>query len=311
MNSAGRRVVGVDDRRPSARRAVRLRAGSRPRPRAARTATAWRRGRPPTCRGARGARGSGWSGSRRRRRSRRPARGPGRATSSRRPRPGRRPRPSPGARAWRLGASGVVACSALAAPDAADPGRGRADHARSASPAASSAATARNEVVVLPSVPVMPTTAELAARVAVPPGRGASASAAGVAVDDELGQRRRPGRALDDRGRGAPAAAAARRSRGRRRARPGPPRTATPGRTARESWVTPRTATPASAGRADRPAVAPRAAQAARRPRAARSAPPSGRGSVGSAAASRSAIGRSVIARTDPASRGRPAGPSA
>ena len=79
---AGRRVVGVDDagRRPGERLGG---AAAPDGARAARTATAWRRGTPPTCRGARGARGSGWSGSRRRRRSRRRGRGPGRARSSR------------------------------------------------------------------------------------------------------------------------------------------------------------------------------------------------------------------------------------
>ena len=127
-------------------------------------------------------------------------------------------------------------------------------------PAASSAATARNDVVVLPSVPVIPTTAELAARVAVPPRGGARRARPASRSTTSWGSGDLGQRPLDDRGRGAP------RCRGR----------------ATNSWPStcwPGTATNSAPGR-DRPRVVGHAADRDRRP-----APPADRPAVAAGAA--------------------------
>ena len=244
---AGRRVVGVDDpgRRPAERLGGLARLARAAARRASRTGAAWRRGTPPTCRGARGARGSGWSGSRRRRRSRRRA-------SSARP-------------------CDVVSMTAAVSP-ASDHRAERALERRA--PRASSRAprsaawTPPIRVAAVPVIPVRmpgrlerrdgqergrrlavragdPDDRQVVARVAVPPGGGAGEGRPRVgrrraAASATLGER-----LLDERGRGPG-------RRGRRdevvavdvepgdrheqRARRGP---------SRESLVTPRTAMPA------------------------------------------------------------------
>ncbi len=206
MKAPGRRVVEVDDpgARPGLRPGARRRRGGSDARRGARTARAWRPGTPPRSRGARGARGSGWSRSRRRRRSRRPARAPARARSSRRRRRRPRPRPSPGARpgapapraSWR---------APRWAPGARRPGSRPCRACPVRMPAASSAATARNAVVVLPSVPVIPTTAELVARIAVPPGRRGR-ERGWLSVHDELRRIATSGSARSTRAAAAPRA---------------------------------------------------------------------------------------------------------
>ena len=153
-------------------------------------------------------------------------------------------------------------------------------------PAASNAATARNEVVVLPSVPVIPT---------VPSVRDGSsyhqlaepASAAREAPTTSCG-RSRPVTGCSTSAAAAPAAAAEATYSWPSTWNPGRAANRVPSRTARESSVTPRTSTSPSAaapiGRSSR--RAPRTRSAARR-RAIR--PSSRRGSPGSAAASSSA----------------------
>ena len=191
--------------------------------------------------------------------------------------------------AWSSGASGVVACSALALVAPADPRRDRPDHARSTGRPPRARRRPGTTVVVLPSVPVIPTTAELVARVAVPPGRRVGEGGR-AAVDDELRQRRRR-------------AAAARRS--RRRRPPRRPRStkswpstccAGDGDEQRRRARPPRVVGHAAdrdrreRRRADRPCRR-RARRAGGPSAASRSmSSPSGRGSAGSAAARSSAI---------------------
>ena len=129
-----------------------------------------------------------------------------RATSSRARPPRRPPRPSPRSVAWSSGAPGVVTWASWRSRVVADLRLDRPDQARSDTPAASSAATARNEVVVLPSVPVIPTTPSSSRRVAVPPaGRVGEGG---------------PGRGHDELRAAASRARPARRSPRRRRPRP-------------------------------------------------------------------------------------------
>ena len=116
---------------------------------------------------------------------------------SRRPRPSFPRRPSP---AGRAGAPERRASSC--APGSARGSRRSSCRpsrpVRSTRPAASRAATARNDVVVLPSVPVIPTTPS--SWLGSPYHQAAaSASAAGLRSDDELRQRDVRQRPLDDR----------------------------------------------------------------------------------------------------------------
>ena len=109
---------------------------------------------------------------------------------------------------WSSGASGVVAWASLAAWT--PPIRVAAVPVIPVrTPAASSAATARNDVVVLPSVPVIPTTASSCARIAVPPRRGRGERGPGVGRRRAAAGRRPGSGVLDERG--------GRAGRGRRR----------------------------------------------------------------------------------------------
>ena len=214
-----------------------------------------------------------------------------RARSSRGPPPGRRRRPSPAAPAGaparrassraRRRASRSPPTLRLDGPD--EPGRaGRRPRAPP---------TARNEVVVLPSVPVMPTTPS--SRLGSPYHHaGGLRRAPPGSVDDELAAARLSGTgALDEGGRRA--------ADGRPRAKSWPS-TCSPGdrdeqRPRAHAGASRRVEAPdLDAGRAP-PARSPGRRRAPGRPRAApsaaRRAPPSGRGSRGSAAA-RSGVDR-------------------
>ena len=211
---------------------------------------------------------------------------------------------------WSAGASGVVACASLAAWT--PPIRVAAVPIIPVRrPAASSAATARNEVVVLPSVPVIPTTAR--SRLGSPYHHAAARGQRGAACR----RRRAAAGRRPATGRSTSAAAARprrppRRSRGRRRGARGRPRTASRRRTVARIVGDAADGDVGQAGRPDRPAVAPRAARR-RRSAASRSiSPPSGAGPVGSAAARKLGEGRLGHRRTSRVTpAGEPPGPVA
>ena len=154
----------------------------------------------------------------------------GRARWSRRPRPRCRPGPSPAAPRWRSGGARASSCAPAFGSRVAPIFVSTVPTSPVDSPAASSAATARNEVVVLPSVPVIPTTPR--SWLGSPYHHAAaSARAAASRSTTSCGSATSGSGSLDDRGRGAAPRPPRRRSRGRRRGRPGRRRTALPGAT--------------------------------------------------------------------------------
>ena len=183
------------------------------------------------------------------------------------------------------GASGVVACSTLSS--CASPIRVATVLTRpGARPAASSAATARNAVVVLPSVPVMPSTPR--SWLGSPYHQVAAVASAGcVAATTSWATSRSRGRS--SRSADAPARTAVSAKSCPSTCAPGIATNRPPGITRRESWVTPRIGSPASAAVpiALPPSRAPRSLPCA----VSRStSPPSGRAAFGSAAAKRAAM---------------------
>ena len=139
---------------------------------------------------------------------------------------------------WSSGASGVVACASLAAWT--PPIRVAAVPVIPVRmPAASSAAVARNEVVVLPSVPVIPTTASSA--LGSPYHQAAAVARAGRVSSTTSCGRSTSGRARSTSATEAPARAAAATKSWPSAWRPGTATNSDPGPTSRESWVTPRT----------------------------------------------------------------------
>ena len=178
----------------------------------------------------------------------------GRARSSRRPRRRCRRRPSPAASA---GGAGRPAWSCARGSASRTPPIRVATVPISPGdrPAASSAATARNDVVVLPSVPVIPTTPRR--RDGSPYHQAAaSARAAGRPLDDELRQARRRGAARSTIAAAAPAAAAAATKSCPSTCRPGDGHEQRSRRgSTRESSVTPRTSMARQRGGPDRPSA--------------------------------------------------------
>ena len=128
-------------------------------------------------------------------------------------------------------------------------------------PAASSAATARNEVVVLPSVPVIPITPSR--REGSPYHQPAAWARAGRAAVTTTCGSGVPGTARSTIAATAPASAAGLTYSVPSTWKPGTATNSVPSSTSRESSATPRTATSPSPADADRQVVAPRAAQEA------------------------------------------------
>ena len=169
-------------------------------------------------------------------------------------------------------------------------------------PAASSTAVARKDVVVLPSVPVMPTIPNSQARIAVPPGRGHGQGAARLSSTTSWGTAAPAHGRSTISGRGPERRPRRRRSRGRRRAAPGTATKTSPARTRRESKVRPRTGGRRWPAADRRPPGRP----AVDRPQPARGLQPldqlaQRRGAVGSAAVSKAAIELEPIRAADAA----------
>ena len=147
-------------------------------------------------------------------------------------------------------------------PDRSRPGSRRSRSARSRARRPRAPPRRGTAVVVLPSVPVIPT---IPSRRDGSPNHHAAASAraAGRPIDDELGQRDLGQRSLDERGHGPGGRGGRRRTSWPSTWSPGIATNRLPGLTARESSVTPRIANRAEGRRPDRLAAVARAVEPA------------------------------------------------